>query len=93
MRGTPAENTPLLEAAGLRSDLLRANSEPWAWGINNCLAMAHPTSALMRQCASNELAEIQAVTTLHAKRWAVAPLQAKPIGVEPLKKLARHTVS
>lgn len=91
---TLAENTPVLEAASLQSDLRRANIEPWAWVINNSLAMSHPTSALMRQRASNELAQIQAVTTLHAKRWAVVPLQAEePIGVERLKKLARHTVN
>ncbi len=90
---TLAENTPVLEAAGLQSDLRRANIEPWAWIINNSLAMANPTSALMRQRASNELAQIEAVTTLHAKRWAVVPLQAEePIGVERLKKLARHSV-
>jgi arsenite-transporting ATPase len=90
---TLAENTPVLEAAGLQSDLRRANIEPWAWIINNSLAMANPTSALMRQRASNELAQIEAVTTLHANRWAVVPLQAEePIGVERLKKLARHSV-
>jgi arsenite/tail-anchored protein-transporting ATPase len=89
---TLAENTPVLEAAGLQSDLRRANIEPWAWIINNSLAMANPTSALLRQRASNELAQIEAVTTLHAKRWAVVPLQAEePIGVERLKKLARHS--
>ncbi len=90
---TLAENTPVLEAAGLQSDLRRANIEPWAWIINNSLAMANPTSALMRQRATNELAQIEAITSLHAKRWAVVPLQAEePIGVERLKKLARHSV-
>ncbi len=90
---TLAENTPVLEAASLQSDLRRANIEPWAWIINNSLAMANPTSPLMRQRASNELAQIEAVTTLHAKRWAVVPLQSEePIGVERLKKLARHPV-
>ena len=91
---TLAENTPVLEAAGLQSDLRRADIEPWAWIINNSLAMANPTSALMRQRASNELAQIDAVTNQHAKRWAVVPLQAQePIGVERLKKLARHSAS
>lgn len=90
---TLAENTPVLEAANLQSDLRRANIEPWAWVINNSLAMANPTSALMRQRTSNELSQIEAVTTLYAKSWAVVPLQAEePIGVERLKKLARHSV-
>lgn len=90
---TLAENTPVLEAAGLQSDLRRANIEPWAWIINNSLAMGNPTSALMRQRASNELVQIKAVTKQHAKRWAVVPLQAEePVGVERLKRLARHSV-
>jgi arsenite-transporting ATPase len=90
---TLAENTPVLEAASLQSDLRRAQIEPWAWVINNSLAMANPTSALMRQRASNELTQIEAVTRVHAKRWAVVPLQAEePIGVERLMKLARHAV-
>jgi arsenite-transporting ATPase len=91
---TLAENTPVLEAAGLQGDLRRADIEPWAWIINNSLAMANPTSALMRPRASNELEQIDAVTKQHAKRWAIVPLQAEePIGVERLKKLARHTAA
>lgn len=91
---TLAENTPVLEAAGLQSDLRRADIEPWAWIINNSLAIANPTSPLMRQRASNELAQIDAVTKQYAKRWAVVPLQAQePIGVERLKKLASHFAS
>jgi arsenite-transporting ATPase len=89
---TLAENTPVLEAAGLQNDLRRASIEPWAWIINNSLAMANPTSALMRQRASNELSQIKVVTNQHAKRWAIVPLQAEePVGVERLKKLATHT--
>ena len=90
---TLAENTPVLEAAGLQNDLRRADIEPWAWVINNSLAIANPTSPLMRQRASNELTQIEAVTTQYAKRWAVVPLQAEePIGVERLQKLARHGI-
>jgi arsenite-transporting ATPase len=87
---TLAENTPVLEAANLQSDLRRAKIEPWAWVINNSLAMANPSSALLRRRASNELVQIEAVTTLHAKRWAVVPLQAEePVGIERLKQLAK----
>ena len=90
---TLAENTPVLEAAGLQNDLRRADIEPWAWVINNSLAIANPTSPLMRQRASNELTQIEAVTTQYAKQWAVVPLQVEePIGVERLQKLARHGI-
>ncbi len=88
---TLAETTPVLEAANLQADLRRAGIEPWAWIINNSLAFAHPVSPLLRQRAANEFAHIEAVSTLHAKRWAVVPLMAEePVGVERLRMLAAH---
>jgi arsenite-transporting ATPase len=85
---TLAETTPVLEAAGLQLDLRRAGIEPWAWIINNSLAMANPTSALLRQRAANELAHIHEVSSKYAQRWAVIPLQAEePVGLERLRKL------
>lgn len=85
---TLAETTPAPEAAGLQNNLRRAGIEPWAWIINNCLAMANPTSPLLRQRAFNELAQIKEVETNYAKRWAVIPLQAEElIGVERLSWL------
>ncbi|MGL5987214.1 MAG: arsenical pump-driving ATPase, partial [Burkholderiales bacterium] len=36
---TLAETTPVLEAAHLQDDLRRAGIEPWAWLINNCVAV------------------------------------------------------
>ncbi|MDC7692335.1 arsenical pump-driving ATPase [Vogesella indigofera] len=88
---TLAETTPVLEAANLQSDLRRAGIEPWAWIINNSLALANPTSSLLRRRAVNELAQIDAVATHYAPRWAVVPLQAaEPVGVERLQQLTRH---
>ena len=88
---TLAETTPVLEAANLQTDLRRAEIEPWAWIVNNSLAMAHPVSSLLRQRASNEQQQINLVASLHAKRWAVVPLQAEePVGVERLQQLIHH---
>ena len=88
---TLAETTPVLEAANLQVDLRRAGIEPWAWIINNSLAFAHSVSPLLKQRAANEIAQIDAVATRHAKRWAVVPLMAEePVGVEKLRQLARH---
>lgn len=85
---TLAETTPVLEAAGLQNELRRAGIEPWAWIINNSLAMVNPTSTLLRQRAFNELAQIEAVKLNYATRWAVIPLQAEePVGVERLQRL------
>ncbi|MFZ6708773.1 arsenical pump-driving ATPase [Undibacterium sp. TC9W] len=90
---TLAETTPVLEAAGLQNELRRAGIEPWAWIINNSLALANPVSGLLRQRARSELPLIDEVAKKYAQRWAVIPLQAEePVGLERLKKLL-HAVS
>ena len=88
---TLAETTPVLEAANLQADLRRAGIEPWAWVINNSIAAAQTASPLLRQRARNELAEIAAVASRHARRYAVVPLLAQePIGVQRLLALSGH---
>lgn len=86
---TLAETTPVLEAANLQADLRRAGIEPWAWVINNSVAAARPRSLLLRQRARNELREIEAVASGHARRYAVVPLlEEEPVGVQRLLELA-----
>jgi arsenite-transporting ATPase len=90
---TLAETTPVLEAANLQEDLRRAGIEPWAWIINNSLAACAPASPLLRQRARNELGEIQAVATQHAKRYALVPLMKnEPVGVQRLLDLSGHAL-
>ncbi len=85
-----AETTPVLEAANLQADLRRAGIEPWAWIVNNSVAAAHPTSPLLRQRARNEVAEIEAITRQHARRYAVVPLlREEPVGIDHLLELSR----
>ena len=82
---TLAETTPVLEAANLQADLRRAGIEPWAWVINNSVAATQVSSPLLLQRAHNELREIEAVATRHARRYALVPLvQAEPVGVTRL---------
>ena len=51
------------------------------------------TSPLLRQRAGNELREIEAVATRHARRYAVVPLlKDEPVGVERLKQLSMNGV-
>ena len=86
---TLAETTPVLEAANLQADLRRAGIQPWAWIINNSVAAARPRSPLLRQRARNELREVEAVASRHARRYAVVPLlRDEPIGVHRLLELA-----
>jgi arsenite-transporting ATPase len=87
---TLAENTPVLEAAQLQSDLRRAGIEPWAWVINGSLAMARPSAPLLRLRAQAEVAQIEAVRRQHAARLAVIPLLAEePVGAERLLQLVQ----
>ena len=86
---TLAETTPVLEAENLQCDLLRAGITPWAWIVNNSVAAAQPHSPLLRQRARNEMREIDAVATRHAKRYAVLPLlRDEPVGVDRLRDMA-----
>ena len=88
---TLGEPTPVLEATGLQQDLRRAGIEPWAWIINNSLALAGPAAPLLCQRAAGELLQIEAVASRYARRWAAVPLQAEePIGIEQLQRLARR---
>lgn len=84
-----AETTPVLEAAGLQSELERARIHPWAWVINNSLAAAQPTSPLLRRHAAAEIAQITTVQKDYADRIAVVPLlAAEPVGIPALTALA-----
>lgn len=86
---TLAEQTPVLEAAHLQSDLRRAGIEPWAWIINNSVAASHPVSPLLQRRARNELREITEVASRYAPRYAVVPvLHDEPIGATRLRQLA-----
>lgn len=86
---TLAETTPVLEAANLQNDLRRAGIEPWAWIINNSLAAASTTSPLLLERAANERKEISAVSTTHARRYAVVPLlPVEPVGKQHLLELS-----
>jgi len=86
---TLAETTPVLEAAGLQAELQRADIHPWAWVINNSLAAANPSSALLRKRAAAELPLIDKVRTELAERTALVPmLAAEPLAVPDLAALA-----
>jgi arsenite-transporting ATPase len=87
---TLAETTPVLEAAGLQADLRRAGIEPWAWVVNQSLAVTPTTCSLLQQRAANERAQIERVATQHASRCASVGLQqAAPIGADRLAELGQ----
>ncbi len=77
---TLPETTPVLEASFLEDDLQRAGIHPWAWVINQSLAAADTSSALLRHRAGQEQGPIDAVRK-RAHRLAIVPLlEQEPIG-------------
>ena len=86
---TLAETTPVLEAAALQADLLRAGIAPWAWVINNSLTAADTTSPLLRQRAGHELQQIGQVRDRYAHRLALVPIEPEePVGIDALLRLS-----
>lgn len=87
---TLAETTPVLEAAHLQEDLLRAGITPWGWIINNSIAASRPSAPFLKVRAKNELNEINKVATRYSKNYAVVPLmREEPSGVDELLRLVK----
>ncbi|WP_045442367.1 arsenical pump-driving ATPase [Citrobacter sp. S-77] len=85
---TLPETTPVLEAANLQADLVRAGIQPWGWIINNSLSVADTRSPLLCQRAQQEIPQIEAVKQQHATHIALVPLLAsEPGGIEKLRGL------
>jgi arsenite-transporting ATPase len=85
---TLPETTPVLEAAQLQEDLRRAEIEPFAWIINQSLAVADTTDPLLLARAAAERPLIQQVQNDLARRAAIVPMQAEsPIGPQLLRAL------
>lgn len=85
---TLPEQTPVLEAGNLAADLRRAGIEPWAWVVNNSIAIAHPTSPFLRQRAMSERLPLVEVYD-NADRIAIVPLKSTdPVGLTALMELS-----
>ncbi|APE36047.1 arsenical pump-driving ATPase [Nocardia mangyaensis] len=86
---TAPESTPIVESVELCADLERAAITPWAWVLNNSLAAAHPTNALLRARAATEVAHIEAVASRYSSRYAiVAMASTEPTGADRLALLS-----
>ncbi|MFF7647395.1 arsenical pump-driving ATPase [Streptomyces canus] len=86
---TLPEATPVHEAAALQADLNRAGIKPFAWVVNQSLAVASPLDPLLAAKADAERRYLGEVTTEHAERTVVLPwTAAPPIGTQRLLDLA-----
>ena len=85
---TLAETTPVDEAAGLQTDLRRAEIEPFAWIINQSLAATETRDPILAARAAAERPHIEHVTRDLASRAAMVAWQAEsPVGSEHLREL------
>jgi arsenite-transporting ATPase len=84
---TLPEATPVHEAAQLQRDLRRAEIEPYAWVINNCLSPLNVTDPLLVERQKHEAKYINEVVTEQASRTALIAWQIEPpVGPEALKR-------
>lgn len=88
---TLPEATPVHEAAQLQRDLRRAEIEPYAWVINQCLTPLPVLDPLLKARQAGERPHIQEVVTEHATRAALLSWRPEPpVGrTELLKLLSR----
>lgn len=66
-----AEATPVHEAAQLQADLRRAEIEPYAWILNQCIDPKTTTDPQLLSKAEQEETYIREASTQHASRYAV----------------------
>lgn len=89
---TLPEATPVHEAAQLQRDLRRAEIEPYAWVINNCLSPLSVTDPLLVERQKHEARYIQEVVREQATRTALIAWQLEPpVGPEALKRAIQAT--
>lgn len=82
------EATPVHEAAQLQRDLRRAQIEPFAWVLNQCLAPLTVSDPLLVQRQAHETRFVDEVTREHAHRTAMVAWQSEaPVGPDALRKL------
>jgi len=75
---TLPEATPVHEAASLQRDLRRAEIEPYAWVINQCLSPLTIHDPLLQERKLHEQLYIREVMEKHSHRTVLIPWQMDP---------------
>ena len=91
---TLPEATPVHEAAQLQRDLRRAEIEPYAWVINNCLSPLTVVDRLLVERQHHEARFIREVVNAYAQRTALISWQMEPpVGPDALMRALRGEAS
>ena len=89
---TLPEATPVHEAASLQRDLRRAEIEPYAWVINQCLSPLIIHDPLLQERQRHEAAYIREVMEKQSLRTVLIPWQIDPpVGKIGLEHLLQNT--
>ena len=89
---TLPEATPVHEAASLQRDLRRAEIEPYAWIINQCLSPLTIHDPLLRERQLHEQPYIREVMKKWSHRTVLIPWQIEPpVGKSGLEHLLKNT--
>jgi len=91
---TLAETTPVSEAEKLQQDLGRAGIKPYAWIVNQSLAMTGTEDPVLLQRCESEVELINRVKTSLTDKAVVIPwLVESPTGSHGLAAIARNVVT
>jgi arsenite-transporting ATPase len=89
---TLPEATPVHEAASLQRDLRRAEIEPYAWIINQCLSPLPISDPLLLERQSHERPYIREVIEQQSHRTFLIPWQMDPpVGKNGIEHLLQNT--
>ncbi|MBT3206366.1 MAG: arsenical pump-driving ATPase [Gammaproteobacteria bacterium] len=91
---TLAETTPVSEAEKLQQDLGRAGIKPYAWVVNQSLAMTGTEDPVLRQRCESEVELITRVKTSLTDKAVVIPwLSENPTGSKGLTAITQNNVT
>ena len=76
---TLPETTPVSEAEDLQDDLRRAEIEPYAWVINQCLVGTQTNDPILARRAHHEVEQIRRVQNAEAKNVIIVPWRCGPL--------------
>jgi arsenite-transporting ATPase len=89
---TLAEATPVSEAQRLQDDLIRAGITPYAWVVNQSLALTQTSDPVLRARGANEIPHFDAVARLSDRCATVVPwVPEPPVGARGLAALFETT--
>jgi arsenite-transporting ATPase len=84
---TLPEVTPVSQAAALQEDLRRAGIEPYAWVVNKSVLAAGTHDPLLVARLAGERKQMERISALAQRLFALAWLAVPPIGLAELTKL------